>query len=140
LASTLSPLIIKTLGLFRVCGDVREVKELKGLYIHGHVSIRLADKTDSPDVVASLLKRFFFELPIPLIEFSAFQGMISALDQFEIDNDEVGVVVICSLYVNYVYIVSMVYAVYAMYVVHLCMYVMHVYRSDVCIMRVIQDK
>ena len=62
----------------RLCGDVLEVKTMKQLYTDGNISINLADQKCSPDSIASLLKRFFFELPVPLVDFEAFDALVKA--------------------------------------------------------------
>jgi hypothetical protein len=77
-------------GIFRLCGSAEEVKNLKKLYVDGKARVNLAEKSSSRDTVASLLKRFFFELQIPAIEFKAFEDCISAFDALQQDGDQVG--------------------------------------------------
>lgn len=64
---------------------------MKKLYVDGKARVNLSEKSSGRDTVASLLKRFFFELPIPAIEFKAFGDAISAFDTLQQNGDQVGV-------------------------------------------------
>ena len=67
-----------------------EVQQLKKKYGTPLTSIELKKEGEfSPDSVASLLKRFFFELPNPLIDFGSFDKMLDAHGEFVDDEDEV---------------------------------------------------
>jgi len=76
---------VQTEGIFRLSGNVYEIKDLKTLFNSGK-DVDL-DRVEDPHAIAGLLKLYFRELPVPLFPYNFYDAIIQ-LARTSMDKEE----------------------------------------------------